>query len=233
MEASKPVRYAVLLVVALGALGMFWFGMERYWAEREAAAYTGSPELVIAAPGPAVTAPAETPKAQPVEQPKPQLVVHVTGAVVKPGVYRFDQGARIADAIEAAGGALPEGMADALNLAAHLADGDKLYVPTVQEAKAQAPASPAAAGATQVPVTSLSGASTGAASKGTAKGGKVNVNTAGLAELQSVTGIGPATAKAIVEHRTKFGPFKSLENLTDVKGIGPATLEKLRPYLTL
>lgn len=232
MQVSKPVRYGVLFVVGVATLGMFFFGLDRYWAEQAAVAHASSPELIVKPPAAVVEAPVAVP-AQPVEQPRPQLVVHVAGAVVKPGVYRFEQGARTVDAIEAAGGALPEGMPDALNLAGHLADGDKLYVPTAQEAKAQAPQSPAASGATQTPVASVSGGGAPAARAGAPKGGKVNINTAGIAELQSVTGIGPATAKAIVEHRAKFGPFKSIEGLVDVSGIGAKTLEKLRPSLTI
>lgn len=183
-------------------------------------------------------APAATGSA-PSDEPKTKgatLTVHVTGAVAIPGVYHLEAGARIDDLIKAAGGAVPGGLPDSLNLAARLHDGDKVYVPTAAElrtadpAPAPAPlkAPPVAQGATKMPVQAESAASTPGANAG-----KVNVNTASASELAAVTGIGPSLAKAIIDYRAKHGPFKKFEELDGVSGIGPKTLEKLRPLLTV
>ena len=154
------------------------------------------------------------------ERPRPPLVVHVAGAVAHPGVYRLEVGARVVDAVEAAGGALPEGLADALNLASHVSDGDKIFVPSRREGQA---IPSAAQGATKVPVQAESHASTGS---------KVNVNVASTAELDRVPGISTRLAGEIVADRAKNGRYKRVDDLIRVKGIGARTMEQLRQYLT-
>lgn len=139
------------------------------------------------------------------------VFVHVAGAVRKPGLYELGPDARVADAIEAAGGALPKAEVDLVNLAQVLADGMKIEVPVA----GQAPHSPAA---------------TGDASAGTAL---VSINSAGIAELETLPGVGPVTAQAIISHRDEAGPFASLEGLLEVSGIGPATFAEIRPHVTL
>lgn len=142
----------------------------------------------------------------------PELVVHVAGAVRDPGLYRFPSGARIADAIETAGGPLRSADLAALNLAATLTDGSQVMVP---RSGVDAPV------ATDVPG---SGAPSVAA---------VPLNSADQAALETIPGIGPVTASAILEHRDAVGSFASVDELLDVDGIGPATLEAIRPYVTL
>jgi len=134
------------------------------------------------------------------------LVVHVAGAVVSPGVYELAPGARVQAALEAAGGAVPGADPGALNLAAPVGDGERVYVPMVGETVPIATGSPAV----------------------TVAPGPVDLNQASAAELDGLPGIGPATAAAIVDHREQNGPFASVEDLEAVRGIGPAKLDALR-----
>jgi competence protein ComEA len=136
------------------------------------------------------------------------FVVHVAGAVAQPGVYDVRGPARVVDAIDAAGGPTAAAELDALNLAAPLVDGQRIYVPVVGEIVA--PVDAGAAGADEV-VT-----------------GPIDLNTATPAELEELPGIGPATAAAIFEYREEHGPFASVEDLSDVSGIGPAKLDAIR-----
>lgn len=137
--------------------------------------------------------------------PQEPVVVHVAGAVVQPGVRRLPPGARVVDAVEASGGLAADADPDRINLAAELVDGAQVYVPRVGE---------------PVPVeTSDPGAS---------EGGPVDLNTADAALLETLPGVGPATAAAILDHRERHGPFTSVDGLLDVRGIGEAKLAALR-----
>jgi competence protein ComEA len=147
--------------------------------------------------------------------PREDLVVHVAGSVVRPGVLHLRPGARVVDAIDAAGGLAPDADGARINLAAPVADGTRVYVPAVGEAL------PAAVGA-------------GGEGEGEGEAaGPVDLNTADEAALDALPGIGPATAKAIVAHRAEIGRFTSVDQLLDVRGIGPAKLEELRPLVTV
>jgi competence protein ComEA len=151
-----------------------------------------------------------------VTAPASEIVVHVAGAVVVPGVHQLPLGARVIDAVVLAGGAAPDADVNALNLAAPLRDGDRLYVPRAGEVP------PVQAGIT--PPTGGDGA---------ASSGPININSATAAQLDSLPGVGPATAQAIVDHRSQHGPFASVDSLTEVRGIGPAKLEALRTLVTV
>ncbi|HKD32040.1 MAG TPA: helix-hairpin-helix domain-containing protein [Gaiellaceae bacterium] len=141
--------------------------------------------------------------------PHARVVVDVVGAVRQPGLYRLEQGSRIADAIARAGGATPKAELAQVNLAAPLADGEQVVVP-----KRGAPgAVPSASG-------SPSGTATPAA--------PVQLSTATLEQLDSLPGVGPATAQKILDYRTKHGAFSSVDELDAVPGIGPKRLEQLR-----
>jgi len=137
------------------------------------------------------------------------VVVHVAGAVARPGVYELAAGARVLDAVSAAGGLGPEADERQLNLAAPLVDGSRVHVPVVGEDPPPAPAVGAPPG------------EPGAA-------GPVDLNRADAAALEALPGIGPATAAAIVEHRERIGRFTSVDQLLDVRGIGEAKLAALR-----
>jgi len=142
---------------------------------------------------------------------EPPLVVHVTGAVRRPGLYRIERGARIADAIEVAGGFARRAAPDALNLATPLADGQQVRVPE-RAAAAAAGGAPDAAGAS-------------------AAAGPVALSSADAATLEGLPGIGPATAAKIIAWRETSGGFATVEDLLRVPGIGPAKLEALRPLV--
>jgi len=143
-----------------------------------------------------------------------ELVVHVAGAVIRPGIVHLAAGARVVDAIEAAGGAADGADLDQLNLAASLVDGVQVRVPTEGETLA-APISPAPA------------APDGAAGAPPTVPAAVDLNRATAAELEQLPGIGPALAAAIVTWRTEHGQFKRVDDLLDVPGIGPAKMATL------
>lgn len=158
-----------------------------------------------------------------------EIVVHVAGAVNAPGVVRVGPNARVTDAVSAAGG--PRGDADLnkINLAALLSDGVWLYVPAVGESTPPVAGGPVASGAD---ASSGTGTAVGHPASGTASGAAsapqpVNINTATAQELETLPGVGPATAAAIIAHRESAGPFTSPEQLDDVRGIGPAKVEAL------
>jgi competence protein ComEA len=141
-------------------------------------------------------------------EPRPRLVVHVVGAVRRPGLYRIADGARIADALRRAGGATRKADLSLVNLAAPVSDGTQIVVPR------RAP--PVAAG-------------TEATSPGAAPAsGPVHLNTATAEQLDELPGVGPVTAQKIVDYREQHGAFSSVDDLDAIPGIGPARLEQLR-----
>jgi competence protein ComEA len=143
------------------------------------------------------------------------LVVHVAGAVAAPGLHELTPGARVADAVAAAGGLAPQADPARINLAAPVVDGERVYVLAVGE---QEP--PVALGSPP-------------ASAGDPGSGPVDLNTADAAALESLPGIGPSTAAAILQHRAEVGAFTSVDQLLDVPGIGEAKLEALRDLVTV
>ena len=145
-----------------------------------------------------------------------EVLVHVAGAVRRPGVYRLREGMRIDDALRLAGG--PKRRADlaAVNLAAKVEDGRQVLVP--ERARAGAP---------------VSAASSTAAGAGTAPGGPVNLNTATIEQLDALDGIGPATAQSILDYREEHGGFGSVEELGQIPGIGEKRLATLREGVTV
>ncbi len=168
---------------------------------------------------PSVTAP-HTPGPSPPPTPRAEarVVVHVAGQVRRPGVVVLRQGARVVDAVEAAGGALPDTPLDSLNLARVLADGEQVRVGL--------PADPAvqASGATPAPFATPGGQPPTAL---------VDLNAAGVSELDALPGIGPVLAERIIAHRQQNGPFTSVEQLLEVSGIGPAVLAEVQGSVTV
>lgn len=157
------------------------------------------------------------------------LIVHVAGAVASPGIVRLGAGARVFEAIEAAGGARKEARLEALNLAAPLTDGQQVYVPTPDDAGPPAPGSGTGGGAAGGP------GSGGAAGGGAAGGpvGKININTASAEELAELPRVGPVLAGRIVEFREQHGPYGQPSDLDAVPGIGPVMLEALVELVTV
>ncbi len=135
------------------------------------------------------------------------VVVDVTGAVARPGVYRLPAGSRVDDALRRAGGATGRAQLEAINRAARLADGQQVVVPQ------------------RLP----GGTAAGTAAVG--EEGPISLGTATVEQLDTIEGIGPVTAQKIVEFRDQHGGLASVDQLDEVSGIGPATMESLRGRL--
>jgi competence protein ComEA len=147
-----------------------------------------------------------------------KILVDVKGAIKSPGVYELDEGMRVNDAIRVAGGLNEDADVTRVNLAAFLADGQVVYIPTVNEEES----------------VWLNLSNSGEDPKLANSQGNdslVNVNTATIEELDALPGIGPSKAKAIIEYREEHGPFTDVKQLGEVSGIGEKTLEKLLPYI--
>lgn len=185
--------------VAGGALALGLVGGIVLWLLRE-------PTVPIEAQLPVVVPASVTTTAPP----PTEVVVHVAGAVARPGVQRLPAGARVIDAVGAAGGPTPEADLARINLAALVLDGSQIYLPAVGE----------------VPPPGVS--SGGGGPPGGDGGDVLDLNTATADQLDALPGIGPATAAAIVEHRDTNGPFTSVEELLEVRGIGEAKLAQIR-----
>ena len=180
-------RYVLLVALAVAFIVAVGYGL----------AHRPPPLVLTVLPPPPTPLPTATLTAAP-------LRCHVVGQVNAPGVYTLPPGARIQDALQAAGGPTADADLDAINLAAAVQDQQQIIVP-------------------RRPVASSRGTPTAL----------VNINTADSATLQTLPGIGPVMADRIVAYRQEHGPFAALDDLLNVKGIGPATLDKLRPLITL
>jgi competence protein ComEA len=153
--------------------------------------------------------------------------VHVAGAVVHPGVVELRAGSRVIAAVEAVGGALPDGDLDRLNLASPVADGERVYVAHVGQADPGV-----VAGTTGGASSPGSVGDSGSAAAGTPMG-KVNLNTATQAQLEELPGIGPTYAQAILAERQRRGRFASVNDLRTVHGIGEKRFAELAPLVTV
>ncbi len=164
------------------------------------------------------TAPASSPPTtgSPSARPEagPPIQVHVLGAVVRPGVVRLRAGARVHDALAAAGGLLPQADPGALNLAGVLSDGSQILIGTKGSPRGEV---------NQSGTPTLGG--------GTPAGQRLDLNSAVEKELEQLPGIGPVTAKKIVDWRVQHGRFAAVEQLQEVPGIGPKTFSELAPYV--
>ena len=168
------------------------------------------------APAPAATPPTSVP---PGSVP-PTIAVHATGAVLAPGVHQVAAEARVADLIAAAGGLAPDADPDRINLAAPVHDGERIYVPrrgevTAPEVVAGQGGAPGGGGA------GGGGAGSGGGSGPASPPAWVDRQLRRCGPLDALPGIGPATAAAIIGHRTEHGPFATVDDLQDVAGIGP------------
>jgi competence protein ComEA len=195
LSRGELIGLVALLAVTLGGAG-FWY----------VRSLPRPVEVSTAPSGGTASAPVSA-------SPSPEVVVlvDVAGWVREPGVYEFTEGARVIDAIDAAGGARSGALLEALNLAAPLADGTQILVPREGQE-----------GVVPPPV-----------SGGAVSGALVNVNTATATDLEELPGIGEVIAQAILDYRTENGPFTSVDQLVDVSGIGDATLENIRDLVTV
>ena len=209
-SGEEPVAFgAVVLVVAVAA-GLVWlWAGARTGGVPAASAAQGSPSS--GGPPSSLTAHVAAPTST-----SAPLAVHVAGAVARPGLYHLPPGSRVADALGRAGGKLPAADVDRLNLAAKLVDGQKILVTRRGE---PVPVDLAGAG--------HSGGGHGA-DAGAAPAEPLDLNTADLAALDSLPGIGPATARAILEERARRGGFRSTRDLLRVPGIGEGRFARLK-----
>ncbi|MEW5922126.1 MAG: ComEA family DNA-binding protein [Bacillota bacterium] len=138
------------------------------------------------------------------------IVIHVAGAVSRPGVYHLPAGSRVYEALDQAGGGLAEADLDRINLAQPLVDGQQVYFPL----KGEEGLGPLAG-------------------SGVSSAGRININTAGREQLESLPGIGAVKAQNIINYRQQNGPFHSIEDLLEVSGIGTKTLEGIRDLITV
>jgi competence protein ComEA len=169
---------------------------------------------------------ASTPRGDPIKllpvPTSPPIVVHVSGAVINPGIYNLQNNSRVQDALEAAGGLLPDANPHSMNLAAFINDGERIWVPyhSTQDTQPGAydPANPESA--SEQSSSSLSNS-------------LLNINTATQAELERLPGIGPVTAGKIITYRQNNGPFTSIEDILKVSGIGSATFETIQSLITV
>jgi competence protein ComEA len=191
-RVSRPTA----LVLALAVLALLVFAGRRL-AATGAAAESPRPATAAleAAPAPAAV-----------------LVVHVVGAVRRPGLYRLRDGSRVADAVRRAGGATRRAELAGVNLAAPLADGTQIGVPS----RAVAAAAPAPPGG----------------GAGAAPAAKVSLASATLEQLDALPGVGPVTAQKILDYRQEHGAIRSVDDLDAIPGIGPARVEQLRDLVT-
>ena len=208
-----------------------WFGLGRLIASASAVVIVclgafwlvRSPQPPIEASLPQATAPAIGATLPPPE-PAPvtsvgtdtRVTVHVAGAVRTPGVYELRNGDRVGEAITAAGGATLDGRPDLLNLAAVVVDGSRIYVPVEGE---------------PVVLPLFEVAETDTASPGAT--GPIDVNRASASDLETLPGVGPTTAAAIVAERERNGPFLSPDDLERVSGVGPGKVALLRELVTV
>jgi competence protein ComEA len=210
--ALGPAQVAVVAVlVALGLAVTAW------WVVRSDPAPVAPVAPASPAPGAALATPSGTPSGSGAATPGAggeSVTVDVAGKVRRPGIAVLDAGARVVDALEAAGGARPGVDLGGLNLARLLVDGEQIVVgvaaPVAAPPLTAAPGDPAATGGTLV-----------------------NINTAGPAELETLPEVGPVTAQAIITWRDANGGYTAVDELLEVDGIGEATLEAMAPFVTV
>lgn len=209
-----PRRLVTGLITALALLGLAWFVMK-------------PTPVPIDAYVPLVTTVSMPTSVSVVPS---HVKVHVAGAVTSPGVYQLSSSSRVVDAIAAAGGALRNADLESINLAQTILDTEQVYVPLKKVSRPRVTVAPRLR-PRRPSSTTMPAGSGGAATAPSTK--LINLNTANASELESLTGVGPSTAKAIIAYRTKKGAFSKVEDLLNVPGIGPAKLAAMRDEVTV
>jgi competence protein ComEA len=222
---AVSVRLGAVLTLLLAAACASWWGIAHGAAPTAVPvdappSRSGSADVQAAGP--------QTPSGSPAPV-KDGPTVHVAGAVASPGVYRLAPGARVHEAIAAAGGAKPGADLDRLNLAAPVEDGTRLKVPLRGEPED----SQASGGTAAAPRAAAPRQTGGAAAGGSGPAGKVDLNTATAEDLGALPRVGPVLAQRIIDYRAAHGRFSAPEDLDAVNGIGPKMLESLLPLVTV
>lgn len=151
--------------------------------------------------------------------------VHVVGAVEKPGVYTLPGNSRVVDAVAAAGGSLPSADLEGINLAQTLIDADQVMIPVRRVSRPRTTVAPRLRPRSRTSSTTVVAGATDSKN--------VNINTATASQLETLSGVGPATAKAIIAYRTSKGSFAKVEDLLNVPGIGPSKLAAMRNEISV
>jgi competence protein ComEA len=223
MNAMRPLGFflAAAAAVVLGA---------GYLLPHPAPATGGAPSVQSTVP-PALSVADPQPNATPLpgQNAAAPSVVYVCGAVKRPGIYRLAPGARLADAVAQAGGALGNADLEQLNLAQPVVDGMKIDVPGKGHSLAETGAESLAGDVSQPRSPHRGGHNRHKLQPGQT----LNINTATQTELTQLPGVGPGLARRIVEYRTANGPFQTIDDLQNVSGIGPSKFAKLAPYVRL
>jgi competence protein ComEA len=207
MDGKKQnVVWLLVMLVMGGAIGIAFLSLDG----------RSRPAPLVIEPPPPTATPAPTTTPQP-------LRVYVSGAVVRPDVYTLAPGSIVRDLVVMAGNFTAEAAAGSVNLAQPLVDGMHVHVP----AEAEVVSDPPVISGPAPPANSFTG-------DGVARpGALVNINTASIAELETLPGIGPSLAQQIIDHRAAHGPFATVEAILDVSGIGPARFEQIKEHITV
>ena len=224
MQKANKNRLIALLIVAALAFG----GGALYGRHQQSRTQAAANLLTIIEEGSAPLEELFPAPQNPPSEPAPKLAVHVKGAVENPGLYELAQGSRVADALAMAV-LLPEANTDIINLASTLIDGTEVVVPFHEEGQDtdwEALVANIAASAAATPAASGGSAPTAVAAT-------VNINNANLAALQTLSGIGPVKAQAIIDYREQNGPFAKIDDIKKVSGIGPATFDKIKELISV
>lgn len=203
MDKQKIIKIAIAIVVSILAM-IYYFSNKQ-----ETTTYDNvlSSDVIV-----------ENKTEEKTIEEKSVIKVYVTGEVMAPGVIELEEGARIQDAIEGAGGIKAEANLKDINLAYEVADGEKIYIPNgseiVEEVSEQA----------------SSGSSSSSSSN---SNGKININKATATELTSVPGIGESTAQKIIAYREENGKFKTIEDIKNVSGIGDSKYNSMKDSISV
>ena len=232
-RADARFGVVVLVLVAVVA-GVIWY---RIGIGGATAGESGTAPAAVTTTAPSTTLVGPTPTGAggrgTTKRASTTIAVHVAGAVSHPGVVELHAGARVIDAVEAVGGARPEGDLDRLNLAAKVSDGQRVYVAKVGQADPGV-VDASGSGATGAdPAGGDAGGGVAGAPVGGAAGEKVNLNTATQAQLEQLPGIGPTYAQSIIAERERRGGFTSVNDLRSVHGIGEKRFAELAPLVTV
>lgn len=204
---QKPIIIGAIVLIVMLIVIIIYIGMQtKEYTNYEGLEISSETEKEVQEETPTVTT---------------TIKVHIAGSVVTEGIVELEEGARIADAIQSAGGTTADANMQNINLAYKLQDGQKIYIPNVNEDETAIIENGGIVENTEV-------------SGGTANSsGKININTATQTELELITGIGPSTATKIIEYRTENGKFQTIEDIKNVPGIGDSKYESMKEQITV